>query len=165
MFLRMGWMFSSLPWFKHILEAENDFAHGCDFKGRCTCLAVDPKHPGKSHSIKLDILRWLPFTGTIYVIVIYLLLKVGCCCWCGDSTITWDCCEPCPMWCQGVYCTFHMQHSALILGICANTWKNCKLKAGIGFAKLSFHRAECDVLHKLQHSVKFLIFVKLPFLK
>ena len=24
------------------------------FKGRCTCLAVDSKHPGKSHGTKLD---------------------------------------------------------------------------------------------------------------
>ena len=60
--------------------AENDFVLGCDFKGRCTCLAGDPKHSGESQSPKLDILRWLPFTGTIHVIVIYLLLKVGCCC-------------------------------------------------------------------------------------
>ena len=155
MFLRMGWMFSSLPWFKHILEAENGFAHGCDFKGRCTCLAVDPKHPGNSHSTKLDILRWLPFTGTIHVTnVMYLLLKVGCVC---VVIITWECCEP-GLIAMSRCLLYNFRWSALILGIWANTWKNCKLEAGIIFSKVIFHWAECNALFKLQHLVKFSIF-------
>ena len=70
---------------------------------------------------------------------------------------TWDCCEPGLI--AMLRCLLYISRwSALILGIWANTWKNCKLTAGIIFSKLRSHWAECNALFKLQHLVKFSIF-------
>ena len=46
-----------------------------------------------------------------------------------------------------------------VIGIWANTWKNCKLKAGIILVKLRSPWAECNALFKLQHLVKIFDFL------